>query len=552
VVGKGGAATAEVLTPDETEDRIVQESFVRHTAVMSAGTTLSRVTGYLRLFAMGAALGIGFARTDAYNVANNTPNIVYELILGGILTSVFVPVFVERMTTRALHEAWDSARAMLSMTLLVLSGITVITIVAAPWIVQLYTLGLHGPQAGAERELATFFLRWFMPQIVFYGLGAVATGLLNAHRRFAAPMFAPVLNNVIVIMTMVLFAVLPTPAGAPHGVSSVQKYVLAIGTTLGVVAMTLALLPSLRATGFRFRWRPGWRDPAVRRIARLSLWVFLYVAANQAALLTVIVLSSSVTGYAAYASAFILFQLPHAIYSVSVMTALLPSMSKRWTERDRDGFAELLTLGLRSTAFIVIPAALGYIALAQPIVLATLRHGATTTESADLVARVLVYFAIGLPFFSAFQLFARAFYGTQNTRAPALINLVATAFNIVGNVVLFHLMGVPGLALAFSLSYVVAAGFAFAALRWWLPGIDVRAIGSTIVRSTAAAVAAAGAAYASSTAVGWLVTDGFGGQVLRVFVGVIAGGVAFLLVARALRIPELRLLERLNPLRARR
>src|SRR5207248_5842963 len=157
---------------------------------------------------------------------------------------------------RSRDEAWDVARSVLTIALVGLSLITVLTIVLAPWLVKLYTLQLHGPGADAERALATFFLRWFMPQIVFYGLGAVATGLLNAHRRFAAPMFAPILNNLLVIGTMILFAAMPGPSHPTiDGVTTAQRYVLAIGTTLGVVAMTLALWPSLRRAGFRFRWR---------------------------------------------------------------------------------------------------------------------------------------------------------------------------------------------------------------------------------------------------------------------------------------------------------
>ncbi len=524
------------------------DSFARHTAVMSIGTGLSRITGFLRLAVIAAALGQLQLRANAYNVANNTPNIVYELILGGVLTSVFVPVFVERMTRRGVEQAWDSARAVLSVALVALTGVTLVTILAAPWIVRLYTVNLpHGPSADAERALATFLLRWFMPQIVFYGVGAIATGLLNAHRRFAAPMFAPVLNNIIVIATMVAVMLLPAaPHGDRDGLTTAQAYVLAIGTTLGVVAMTLALWPSLRAAGFRFRWRAAWRDEAVRRIGRLSLWVFVYVMTNQIALLTVIVLSLGSQSYAAYVSAFILFQLPHAIYSVSVMTALIPAMSTRWTRRDRFGYADLLGLGLRSTAFVVVPAALGYIALAQPIVFATLQHRATTPASAGVVAHILVFFAVGLPFFSAFQLFARAFYSTQNTRAPALINLVATAINIALNFVLYRAMGVAGLALAFSISYVFAAVFAYSALRWWLPRIDGKEIASSVARTSVAAAVSAGVAYGISRVVGGghALAPSFPGRVAQVIAGVALGGLAFLAAARALRIPEIEILAR--------
>jgi putative peptidoglycan lipid II flippase len=552
-VGKGDPATSQILTPGATEDPQATGSFARHTAVMSVGTGLSRASGYIRLAVTAAALGQLAVAANAYYVANNTPNIIYELILGGILTSVVVPVFVERMAKRSVHEAWDSARAMLSVALVALTGVMVVTILAAPLIVDLYTVtAKEGPATEAERRLATFFLRWFMPQMVVYAIGAIATALLNAHRRFAAPMFAPILNNLTVIATMVVVMLLPHAGPAdPDGLTTAQAYVLAIGTTLGVVAMTLALLPSLRATGFRFRWRAGWRDPSVRRIARLSLWVFVYVLTNQIALLTVIVLSQPLH-YAPYVSAFILFQLPHAIYSVSVMTALLPAMSTKWSERDRAGFSGLLGLGLRSTVFIVIPAALGYVALAHPIVFATLRHGATTADAADLVARILVYFAVGLPFFSAFQLCARAWYGAQNTRAPALINVAATAINIAGNFLLFPRMGVEGLALAFSLSYVFAALFSLAVLRSWLPALDVRALAATTVRTLIAAAGSAILAYGTARAIGGPVSSSLLGQVAQVAAGVTVGGGTYVLLASALRIPEVDLLRRLNPLRTRR
>src|SRR5439155_16310621 len=168
-------------------------------------------------------------------------------------------------------------------------------------------------------------LRWFMPQIVFYGLGAVIIGLLNAHRKFAAPMFAPILNNVIVIATMLAFAAMSSQEHPTvSGVTGAQKLVLAIGTTLGVVAMTVVLLPSLRRLGFRLRWRFDWRHEAVRKIARLAAWVFVYVAMNQLGLLVVIILAAKKVEYTAYSAAFIMFQLPHAIFAVSIMTALLP------------------------------------------------------------------------------------------------------------------------------------------------------------------------------------------------------------------------------------
>jgi putative peptidoglycan lipid II flippase len=447
---------------------------------MSVGTALSRITGFLRLTAMAYAIGVAHSRVaDAYNVANNTPNIIYELVLGGILTSVVVPVFVEWLDKRTREEAWDVALSVLLIGLLVLSGIMLVTILAAPVIVRLYTLQLHGPGAEAERDLATFFLRWFMPQIVFYGLGAVVTGLLNAHRKFAVPMFAPILNNVIVIGTMVAFAVMsPQRKPALSGITTAQKLVLAVGTTLGVVAMTVVLVPSLRRLGFRFRWRFDWHHEAVRRIARLALWVFVYVVMNQLGLLVVIILAAGDVEYTAFQAAFILFQLPHAIFAVSIMTALLPALSSRWAAGDRDGFRALLARGLRSTAFVVIPAAFGYIALAQPIVRLLLQHGAASAATTQVTADILVYFSLGLFSFSAFQLLLRAYYATQNTRTPALINVAAVTLNTGVNFLYFFTfgLGVKGLALGHATAYTFAAIMAALLIRRKLSGLEGRVV----------------------------------------------------------------------------
>ncbi|MFN2544381.1 MAG: murein biosynthesis integral membrane protein MurJ [Actinomycetota bacterium] len=541
-----GPAAGEIQTTP-------RQGFTRSSAVMAVGTTLSRVTGFLRLSAMAAALGVGtvYWRTDAYNVANNTPNIIYELVLGGILTSVFVPVFVEWTAKHGRDEAWQVARSVLTIATVVLGAIMVVAIVAAPWIVRLYTLNAHGPDAVRERELATFFLRWFMPQIVFYGLGAVVTGLLNAHRRFAVPMFAPILNNLIVIATMILFAVL---RHAPHhGVTTAQRYVLAIGTTLGVVAMTVGLWPSLRRIGFRFRWRLDWTSPAVRRIARLAAWVFLYVAVNQVGLLVVIVLAAGHTEYTAYISAFTFFQLPHAIFAVSIMTALLPSLSAQWAANDTAAFRGLLARGLRSTAFIVIPAALGYIVLAQPIVRLLLQHGATGAGGADLVAEVLVFFSLGLFSFSVFQLLLRAFYAMQDTKTPALINVGAVALNTAANLAYFHFLGVRGLALGHATAYTFAAVISIVLLRRRLGKLEGRMILRGLAQVGVAAGATAGAAFLVSRLMQDVVsTATIAGQVLQVACSVGAGLAVFLAVALALRIEDLALLKGLLPRSMRR
>jgi putative peptidoglycan lipid II flippase len=534
---------AAELVPEDS-----QASFVRNTAVMSVGTTLSRLTGFLRLAAMAYALGIAETRlADAYNIANITPNIIYELALGGILSSVFVPVFVEWLQSRGRDPAWDVARRVFTIAAVSLTLISVLAIAAAPWIIRLYTVGVPAQQRAVVEDLATFFLRWFMPQIVFYGLGAAAIGLLNAHRRFAVPMFAPILNNVVVVGTLLLFAAMSQPNQRVLATGP-QKLVLAIGTTLGVVVMTVALWPSLRALGFRFRWRWGWRDQAVIRIAHLAKWVIVYVVANQLGYLVVVILAARVEGgYTGYSAAFMLFQLPHAIFVVSVFTALLPALSSRWVAGDRSAFRDLLAGGIRWTAVIVIPAALGYIALAVPIVRLLLQHGVAGPKSTHLVASILVFFSIGLFSFSTFQLLLRAYYSMQDTRTPALVNIAAVALNVVVDLVFVLALGlgVRGLALGHATAYTFGSLALLVLLRRRLGRINGRRILSGLSRTLVAAGATGVVAWGAARAIGdRLGVATLGSQAVQVSGAVLAGMIAFVLASLMLRVEEVDVLRK--------
>ncbi len=513
---------------------------VRRTAVMSVGTGLSRVTGLLRVFAIAYALGIT-SLSDAYNVANTTPNIVYDLVLGGILSAVFVPVFVEWLETRSRDEAWHSARAVMTFAVLILSAACVLIMAFSSLVIRAYTIGRGGPDLAQYRTLATFFLVIFMPQVVFYGWGAVATGLLNAQRRFAVPMFAPILNNLTVIATMLTYAAL---AHGTHpdvaDITTTERWVLAVGTTLGVIAMTVALWPSLRRTGFRWHFVLDIHDGALRRIVRLSGWLFFYVLVNQLGYIVVIMLANRAQGgYTAYSYAYIFFQLPHAIFAVSVFTALLPSLSSRWVARDVPGYRSLLSLGLRITALVALPAAAGYIALASPVIRLLLQHGRTTAAGADLVSGTLVFFATGLLSFSLFQLLLRGFYAMQDTRTPALINLGATALGTAVNFIYFRYLGVKGLALGQTTAYTIATIAALLVIRSRLGSIDGRRLGSSMSRIAVAATGTGLAAALAAAGLGAMLgTDTPGAQLVQVLGGMAAGLVVFILIARALHIEE--------------
>jgi putative peptidoglycan lipid II flippase len=527
--------------PLPSEER--RSTFVRDTALMSVGTTLSRVTGYLRLSAQTAALGVS-ALGNSYTTANTTPNIVYELVLGGILTSVFVPVFVEWLQTHGREEAWHVADRVLTLTLVVLGIVAVLGAVFAPQIIRLYLIASHTPKKEAQIELGAFFLRWFMPQIVFYGVGAVAIGLLQAERRFAVPMFAPILNNLSVIATFGVYALL-LGTGTPSvtDITLAEKTILGAGTTFGVAAMTLALWPSLRRLGYRWRLRFDWNHPAVRRLGKLAGWVVVYVVANQVAYVVIIVLTNTFppAGYQVYASAFILFQLPHAIVAVSIFTALLPAMSGRWSGGDPDGLRSLFSRGMRDTVVVIVPAALGYLVLSLPIVRLLLQHGRAGSVAAESIARTLEAFAIGLPFFSAFQLLTRTFYAMQDTRTPALVNVAAAVVNVGADLLYVAFgWGVPGLALGHATSYVFATVVCLIVLRRRLGGIDGQRILRTLGRVIPASALSAGAALLASWGIGLLFDPhpSTGVDLLRVATGVIVGVLVFVASTLIVQIDE--------------
>jgi putative peptidoglycan lipid II flippase len=516
---------------------------MRHAALMTVGTALSRLTGFLRLTAMTATLGVTVSSLGSiYTVANLTPNIVYELILGGILTSVFVPVFVDRMATRGRDDARDVANRVMTLVLVVLVAVAALGALFAEQIIRLYLVSSDAPGREADIQLGVFFLRWFMPQIVFYGVGAVAIGLLQAHRRFAAPMFAPILNNLVVIGTFIAYAIVRGDR-PPRvvGITTAEQTVLAVGTTLGVVAMTAALWPSLRSLGYRLGLRFDWRHEAVRHLVRLAAWVALYVAANQVAYVVIIVLNNRFeAGPQIYTTAFTVFLLPHAIFAVSIFTALLPSMSERWSTGHPDDVRALVSRGLRDTAVVTLPAAVGLLVLAEPISRLLFEHGEAVARDSVAIARTLQGFAAGLLFFSTFQLLTRTFYAMQDTRTPALVNVVAAIANVTAAFVYIGPLdlGLRGMALAHATSYAVGAGVLLFLLRRRLGRIDGSRIARTTAKAAIAAVASAVAAFAVIET--WDVPRGSNVSVLaaQVAAAVVVGVLVFSISALILRVGE--------------
>ncbi len=501
--------------------------------VVASGTLLSRLTGLARVAALAYALGLD-RLTDAYNLANNVPVIVYELLLGGILTASLVPLFVEADERRDER----ATSAIITVTALALAGLTVLATLGAPLIIRLYLVRAEGADVATYRSVATDLARWFLPQIFLLGCTALGTALLNARRRFVAFAYAPVLNNVVVIASFVavraMFDQRNLDAAARHP-SLVT--VLGLGSLLGSVAMVAALVVALRRAGVHLRWVPEVRHPAVRRLIRLSGWTIGYVVANQVALAIVTALAQSRSAdYSAYVVAFQFFQLPHGLLAVSIMTTFAPDLAQAASRGDIGRFRDRTSLGLRLIVFLVLPAAVGYVTLAHPLATALLRYGSFSADDATRVAQILAAFALGLAAFSAYLFLLRSFYALQDTRTPFILNVIENGVNIVLALVLYDRYGVQGLAWSFALAYIVAAVLTFVVLGRRLGGFPARPTFNGLWRPMIAAVVMG--------EVVWLLTRTMGadegrGALARLLAGTLIGVVLYLGLLRFLHAPEL-------------
>jgi putative peptidoglycan lipid II flippase len=505
---------------------------------MTLGTGVSRITGFIRTAALASVLGLTAtkAMADSFNLANITPNIVYDLILGGVLSSLFIPVFVEYLKTRDEEEAWHVANSVFNITLIVVCVVSVSLCFLAPYVIKAQTF-LASNRAGGVATMnadATFLLRFFIFEVIFYGFCAIYTGILNSYKHFTIPAFAPIANNIVVIATVAIYAFYP------------NRYVLAIGATLGVVAMVMIQLPWVRRTGFRYRPVLDLNHPGVRKLGRLAIPVVGYVVINQIGLWVVNILAAQVTGgISAFQYAYIFFQLPYGIVAVSIITALFPTLSEQSARRDTADLIKSVSLGTRTTAFVVIPAAVGYAILSTPIVRLLLQHINFGTNDTEMLASVVLYFVLGLVFFSIFMLVLKVFYSMQDTKTPMIIAAVIIGINIIVDFIYFYsfkspVMKVSGLALGNTTAYLVGAVSVWVVLRKRLGALDGRRISISLAKiclaSTVMGGVCYGVAYAVQSTVG---VATFGGQLLQVGLAIIASAVAYTGMAFLLKSEEI-------------
>jgi len=498
------------------------------------------------------ALGAN-AVSDAYNFANTTPNLIYDLVLGGILAGTLVPVFVELLSTPEAdggeEAGWRAISAVCSAILAVLLVVTLLFWLATPLIIHLYTLGNHSRQIGDERRLAVSLLYLFVPQFAFYGIAAVAAAILQARRRYAPPMYTPILNNVVVVGVLVAYAALitaDTPA-AVHG-NHTAVLLLGLGTTGGVAMMALSLLPFLARAGahLTFVWDP--LHPAARRIIRLAAWMFGAVVANQIAYFVVILLSTRHSGdYSAFSYAYLFMTLPHAVWAVSVMSPMETEIAASWQRRERALARAKLVESIWIILVIVVPAGLGMAALARPAIQIVLQHGNLSALGARATSDALIAMALGLPAYSLFLVLMRAYQAVQDTRTIFVMYLVENGITIALDIAFYHRYGIRALAAGLSLGYAAGALVALVHLSRRLGGLGGARLVSGIGLVLVASAFAAGAAWGVSSALAHL--PGGTRQIgvaVRVIAGAGAGVTVYLLAARGLGFDEMRRLLQLR------
>ncbi|AJC57244.1 murein biosynthesis integral membrane protein MurJ [Streptomyces sp. 769] len=524
---------------------------LKSSAVMAAGTMVSRLTGFVRSALIVAALG-GAVLGDSWQVAYQLPTMIFILTIGGGLNSVFVPQLV-----RAMKEDEDGGEAyanrLLTLVIVVLGILTILAVFAAPLLVKLVSFDIS--RNPAANEVAVAFTRYCVPTIFFMGLHVVMGQILNARGRFGAMMWTPVLNNIVMIATFGLFIWVYGTAKTSHiGVTTIPDdgiRLLGIGTLLGLVVQALAMIPYLREADFKLRLRFDWRGHGLGKAAKLAKWTVLFVLANQAGVLVVTQLSTWAgntadrqghpgTGFISYASAQLIWNMPQAIITVSVMAALLPRLARSAHDGDTGAVRDDMSQGLRTSAVAIVPISFGFLSLGIP--LCTLVYG--SSGAGIPMGYMLMAFGVGLIPFSVQYVVLRAFYAYEDTRTPFYNTVIVAGVNAAASALCFLVLparwAVVGMAASYGLAYVIGVGVAWRRLSKRMDGdLDTAHVVRTYARLAGASIPATIVSGALVYVLMQALGTGFVGSLAALIGGAAALLAVFYLAARKMRIEEL-------------
>ncbi len=485
-----------MTTPEEkAQDAAASRSLLTSSAVMASGTVVSRLSGFVRTILLAAALGVGL-HADVFNIANTVPNMLYILLAGGVVNAVLVPQLV-----RAGRNDPDGGVAYTSR-IITLAGlflviVTILLVALAPWLMALFLDKQFFDPARAEQlQSVITFARYCLPQVFFYGMFVLVGQVLNARGRFGPMMWAPIANNVIAVITLVVYLVVyGTAEGSAKqgGFGPGQELLLGLGSTVGIVVQFLVLLPYLRATGYHYRPRFDFRGSGLGHTLRLGVWTVLFVVVNQIAYTVVVRLASHGTvgghsggaGYTVYSNAFLLTQVPHAIITVSLATAMLPLLSSYAARGDLTAVGRAVSSTLRSAYALIVPAAAFLAVMALDTAHVVWGYGSAQADFGTF-APSLALFGMGLVLFTMHYLLLRGFYALEQNRLVFFIQCGIAVTNIVAAVALTHGAAVsqvaPRLVVSYACSYAVGAALSYALLSRRVGGLHGRVLVRFLVR----------------------------------------------------------------------
>lgn len=553
---------------DRVEAEGTSSSLLTSSRLMAAGTIVSRLTGFVRAGLLAAAIGVSL-HAEVFNVANTIPNSVYILVAGGVFNAVLVPQLVRAAKTDA-DGGDDYANRIITLGAVVLAGVTAVLVLAAPVLLQVFVdrSFFTDPALAAQRESLIDFTRWCLPQIFFYGMFVLIGQILNARGRFGPMMWTPIANNLIAIAVIVAYLVAYGDQAARGGYTTSQELLLGLGSTLGIVAQTLLLLPYLRAAGFSVRPRFDFRGTGLGHTLRLGMWTVGFVIVNQLAFYVMVHRAtagtaevvrgdSDASGYTVYSNAFLLTQVPHSIITVSLATAAMPLLSRLAADHRLSEVSAEITSTLRLVLSVIVPCAVALLVLGTPMSTVLFSWGAASGETAAL-GETLMAFSIGMLMFSVHYLVLRGFYALEDTRTPFFIQCLVAAVNIACAIGLTMAVDprfvAPALALAYGASYTVGAAVSFTVLSRRLRSTDSRSLAPFVLR-----VLVAGAAAGAVT---WLCLQGLEAAGLNdsrkpdslalLGLGGLTGMVSYLGMARLLGVSEIARILGLMQTRAKR
>ena len=521
------------MTTQETPQRR-QRRLAVSTAIFAAWTGVSRVAGLVREIVAAALFGTS-GQISAFVVAFNVPNLLRSLVADSALSAAFVPVFTQLQEQGKHKEAQRLAGAFFGFISISLGLISLLAMIAAPWLMPLFAPGLDPALVDQTVQMA----RIMFPIVVLLGLTGLVAALLQAAGRFGATAFAPVLWNMVIIGGLV--------AVTPFVPSGDRITVYAVAVVVGTLAQLLYLLPSLRGLG-PFPLSLGFRNRRLRRVLVLMLPVTLGLGLININLTVNTVFATLVSDQAPRAidAAFRLYLLPQGVFSVAISTVLFPTISRLSARDDLIGLRQTIASGMRQIFFMLLPASAFLLVLSQPVVKLVFQRGEFGSESTTLTSGALFFFAIGLAFNGASLLVIRAFFSMQIPWLPTKVAALGVVLNLALDAVLYKPMGTNGIPLSTSISSVIT----FSVLVWLLErelgGLHRAWVIDGVGRSIAGSLVSVLLAWASWTVVSDALPDGPIGQILSVSTAIAAAAIAYLAAALAMEMPELRSLTRLR------